>query len=54
MSLLDRLLAESIPTRPAPAEPWRQWTTAEQDAHWNALCDAIGQPNEKRPHHPAA
>jgi hypothetical protein len=53
---LERLLAESIPVRPAPApnaprraEPGRQWTREQQDAHWNALCAAVGATREQRP-----
>ncbi|MBP5913207.1 hypothetical protein F3K34_13285 [Streptomyces sp. LBUM 1486] len=56
MSPLERLLAEDIPTRPppAPAAPRtstsrQPWTPAEQDAHWNALCHAVGRPDEQRP-----
>jgi hypothetical protein len=44
----ERLLAESIPTRPPPAEPQprrvpagHQWTPAEQAQHWADLCEAI-------------
>jgi hypothetical protein len=56
MTPLDRLLAETIPTRPPPAEPrprrfptGHQWTPAEQDAHWAALCEAVGATREQRP-----
>lgn len=37
----DALLAELIPSCPErPAlEPWSK---AEQDAHWDALCEAMG------------
>lgn len=56
MTPLERLLAEDIPTRPPPAMPGprrvpagHHWTPAEQDAHWNALCEAIGAPKEQRP-----
>jgi len=62
---LEALLLETIPTRPAPApgttrqtEIARYWTPAEQDAHWQALCEAVGTPDAQRPHlrliHPAA
>jgi hypothetical protein len=54
---LERLLQEAIPVRPTPAptaprqtEITHHWTTAEQDAHWNALCTAVGATNEQRPH----
>lgn len=57
MTPYERLLAEQIPTRPAPAEPRPQrvpvghhWTPQEQDAHWQALCQAVGAPREQRPH----
>ncbi|BBC35242.1 hypothetical protein SGFS_065360 [Streptomyces graminofaciens] len=54
---LERLLAETIPVRPAPppnrpqpAEPRPSpWTPAEQDAHWNALREAVGATREQRP-----
>lgn len=53
---LERLLAETIPTRPPPAEPrprrvpaGHRWTRAEQDAHWAALCEAVGATREQRP-----
>jgi hypothetical protein len=56
MSPLERLLAEGIPTRPPPATPLprrvppgHQWTPAEQEAHWQALCQAVGATNEQRP-----
>ncbi|TXJ78585.1 hypothetical protein E2C11_16390 [Streptomyces lavendulae] len=49
MSPLERLLAEEIPTRPAPAQPWGHWTTEEQDAHWQALCATVGTPDAQRP-----
>lgn len=43
MSPLDRLLAETIPTRPTPApkpatEPW---TAEEQAQHWADLAAAL-------------
>jgi hypothetical protein len=51
------LRAELIPTRPAPAprlepppKPITPWTRAEQDAHWAALCEALGTPGAPRPH----
>ncbi|MFF6781399.1 hypothetical protein [Streptomyces sp. NPDC012510] len=53
---LERLLAEDIPTRPAPPpnrprtpHSSRTWTPAEQDAHWNALREAVGATREQRP-----
>lgn len=55
MNAYERLLAEQIPTRPAPAPsaprpvPARSWTPAEQDAHWQALCEAVGTPDARRP-----
>lgn len=52
----ERLLAETIPTRPPPAIPMprrvpagHSWTAAEQDAHWQALCEAVGAHREERP-----
>lgn len=57
MTPLDRLLAETIPVRPAPppdrprqTEIARYWTQAEQDAHWQALCEAVDTPGAARPH----
>jgi len=57
MTPMERLLAELIPTRPAPPphqprqiEIAHHWTPAEQDAHWAALAHALGIPNEPRPH----
>ncbi|MGW5430389.1 hypothetical protein ACWET9_24735 [Streptomyces sp. NPDC004059] len=48
MSPLDRLLTEAIPIR--PTNPARQpWTDADRDAHWNALCTAVGTPGTPRP-----
>jgi hypothetical protein len=48
VSPLDRLLAEAIPIR--PANPHRQpWTQADRDAHWAALCRAVGTPGTPRP-----
>ncbi|MEU3529381.1 hypothetical protein AB0E62_37010 [Streptomyces sp. NPDC038707] len=56
MSPLDRLLAETIPIRPAPppGSPARDqtpshWTPQQQDAHWQALCAAVGTPGAPRP-----
>lgn len=57
MTPLDRLLLEAIPTRPPPAanpdrpppEYVSRWTPAEQDAHWAALCEAVGRPGDPRP-----
>lgn len=56
MTPLERLLAEDIPTRPPPAAPLPRrvppgyrWTPAEQDAHWQQLCEAVGAPREQRP-----
>ena len=56
MTPLEQLLAEQIPTRPAPApsaprtsSTTRPRTPAEQDAHWQALCQAVGAPAEQRP-----
>lgn len=56
MTPLERLLAETIPTRPTPApsasrptSPGRPWTREEQDAHWNALCQAVGAHTDTRP-----
>ncbi|MEU8968098.1 hypothetical protein AB0D11_02285 [Streptomyces monashensis] len=53
----ERLMAETIPTRPAPApspappaRPVEPWTAAEQDAHWAELCEAVGTPDAPRPH----
>ncbi|MGW4043008.1 hypothetical protein [Streptomyces sp. NPDC004721] len=52
----ERLMAEAIPTRPAPApKPERPsrlpgpWTAEEQDAHWAELCTEVGATNERRP-----
>ena len=57
MTPYERLLAETIPVRPAPAQPGprrvpagHHWTPEEQDAHWQQLCEAVGAPNEQRPH----
>ncbi|MEU3507631.1 hypothetical protein ABZ733_06845 [Streptomyces longwoodensis] len=47
-ALLRRLTAETIPQRPA-TPPRRPWTPEEQDAHWTALCAAVGTPDAKRP-----
>ncbi|MET8826045.1 hypothetical protein ABZX40_13315 [Streptomyces sp. NPDC004610] len=55
MSPLERLLQEAIPTRPEPPAPHPRpadapaWTRAEQDAHWQALCEAVGTPDAHRP-----
>lgn len=48
MSPMDRLLAEAIPTRPDRAR-WVPWTPEEQNAHWKALCAAVGTPDTQRP-----
>ena len=46
---LERLLAETIPVRPAPA-PYRSgWTREQQDMHWAELCEVAGTPGAKRP-----
>jgi hypothetical protein len=54
---MAELMAELIPTRPAPPpkpepppKPIAPWTRAEQDAHWAALCEALGTPGAPRPH----
>lgn len=55
MTPLDRLLAEAIPARPAPAvrpepaTPGGYWTRQEQDRHWKALCATVGTPDAQRP-----
>lgn len=57
MTPYERLLAEAIPTRPTPPPEQPQpsqprptaWTAAEQDRHWNDLCDAIAAPHDRRP-----
>lgn len=43
MTPLERLLAEAIPTRPAPAPPStpRPWTPEEQARHWADLNAAL-------------
>ncbi|SFY52093.1 hypothetical protein [Streptomyces sp. F-1] len=51
MSPLERLLAEEIPVRPEPAQPWGHWTQQQQDAHWAALCNTVGTPDAPRPTH---
>lgn len=52
MSPFDQLAAESVPTRPAPAPRPCPWSRQQQDAHWNALCHAVGTPNAQRPNTP--
>ncbi|MDX3520752.1 hypothetical protein [Streptomyces scabiei] len=49
-------MSEAIPVRPPPAAPLprrvppgHRWTPAEQDAHWQALCEAVGALREERP-----
>lgn len=50
MTPYERLLAEAIPIR--PEDPHRRpWTAAEQDAHWQALCNTVGTPGAQRPTH---
>ncbi|NUO42379.1 MAG: hypothetical protein HOV82_10105 [Streptomyces sp.] len=55
--LLDRLLLELVPTRPAPVPPRgpvpppNPWTAQQQDQHWDDLCEAVGTPGAERPHH---
>lgn len=44
----DTLLAELIPSRPETTPVRGPWTKAEQDAHWNALCDAVGDTKAMR------
>lgn len=53
----ERLMAEQIPTRPAPPpepepppRPTEPWTADEQDAHWADLCNTVGTPGAQRPH----
>lgn len=43
------LMAELVPSRPETTPVRGPWTKAEQDAHWNALCDAVGTPGTPRP-----
>jgi hypothetical protein len=48
MTAYDRLMAEVIPIK--PTNPARQpWTDADRDAHWDALCHAVGTPGTPRP-----
>lgn len=51
MNPLECLLAEAIPVRPKPPTPPPTWTPEEQDAHWNALCQAVKTPGAPRPTH---
>jgi hypothetical protein len=37
----ERLMAETIPSRPAPADPRPAWTAAQQAQHWADLQAAI-------------
>ncbi|WP_318205350.1 helix-turn-helix domain-containing protein [Streptomyces sp. SCL15-4] len=46
---LGRIYAEATPTRPAPPPPGSHWTPQQQDAHWTALCHAVGTPGAPRP-----
>lgn len=57
LSPYERLMTEAIPTRPKakpkpepPPKPIAPWTRAEQDAHWDALCEAVGTRRARRPH----
>lgn len=45
----DALLAELIPSRPETTPVRGPWTKAEQDAHWNALCETVGDTRAMRP-----
>lgn len=49
MSPLDALLLELVPTRPDPAPPRGLWSEEAQEAHWRALCEAVGTPGASRP-----
>jgi hypothetical protein len=49
----ERLLAEAIPTRPAPADPRPAWTPEQQAAHVAALLEALDDwtyHRDRRPH----
>lgn len=42
MNAFERLMAETIPTRPAPPQPSnRPWTPEEQAKHWADLNEAL-------------
>ena len=44
----DALLVELIPSRPETTPVRGPWTKAEQDAHWDALCEAMGDTKAMR------
>lgn len=46
---LVALLVELVPHRPAPTVTRGTWTQEERDAHWAALCEAVGTPGAARP-----
>lgn len=49
MSPLERLLLETVPTRPGAVPHRGPWSEDEQETHWRALCEAVGTPDAARP-----